>query len=167
MRPYLKEREKRGRREGRKEEEGRRLEREVKSPGFSSRGPGSNSQHCHGGSQPCITPVPGYLIFSSGLFKYQSHMCYRHTCRENTHTHTTHTHSHTHSTHTYSYTLTHSHSHTHSYTLTLTHTNTHSHTHSHTLTHTHLLIHTLTHTPTYHLHTEERWSANVESLYFS
>ena len=33
----------------------------AKSTGFSSIGPGFNSQHPHGGSQPSVTPVPGDL----------------------------------------------------------------------------------------------------------
>ena len=32
---------------------------EVKSPGCSSRGPGFDSQHPHGGSQLSMTPFPG------------------------------------------------------------------------------------------------------------
>lgn len=71
MRPYLKEGEKMGwrgeEREGGEEEV---LQKEIKSPVFSSRGPGFNSHHHHGSSQPPITLVPGHLIFSSGLFKH-------------------------------------------------------------------------------------------------
>jgi hypothetical protein len=37
-----------------------------KSTGCSSRGPGFDSQHLHGGSQPPMTPVPGDLLAISG-----------------------------------------------------------------------------------------------------
>lgn len=41
----------------------------------------------HGSSQPAVTPAPGNLTPSSGLWEHQVHtVTYRHTCRQNTHT---------------------------------------------------------------------------------
>jgi hypothetical protein len=39
----------------------------VKSIGCSSRGPGFDSQHPHGGLEPPAIPVLGYLMPSSGF----------------------------------------------------------------------------------------------------
>ena len=59
----------------------------FKSTGCSCRGPGFDSQHPHGSSQVCASPVPGDLMPSSGLHRPCRHRVYRHTCRQNTHTH--------------------------------------------------------------------------------
>jgi hypothetical protein len=40
----------------------------------SSGGPGFNSQHPHGGSQPSVTPDPEEQTSFSGLCKQQAHM---------------------------------------------------------------------------------------------
>lgn len=77
----------------------------VKSTGCSSKGPGFNSQHPHGGSQPqhSLTPTPGNQTPSSGFYVHQAlpaacetsrppwtsgmYTVHRHTHRQNTHTH--------------------------------------------------------------------------------
>lgn len=56
----------------------------VKCTGCPPRGPGFNSWHPHGGSQPSVTIAPGDQMSSSGLHGNQAN---RHICRENTHTH--------------------------------------------------------------------------------
>jgi hypothetical protein len=43
---------------------GKKDGRAVKSTGYSSRGPGFDSQHQHGSSQPCVTGIP--LLASLG-----------------------------------------------------------------------------------------------------
>jgi hypothetical protein len=45
----------------------------FKSTGSSSRGPAFDSQHPHCSSQPSITPVLGYLVLSSGLYRLMLH----------------------------------------------------------------------------------------------
>lgn len=44
----------------------------VKSTGDSSRGPGFNPQHPHGGSQPSLAPILGNTMPSSGFHWYQA-----------------------------------------------------------------------------------------------
>lgn len=39
----------------------------VKKSCYSSREPGFDSQHLHGGSQPSVAPVPGDIMTSSDL----------------------------------------------------------------------------------------------------
>lgn len=53
---------------------GKRDDPVVKTAGYSSRGPGYDSKHPYGGSQPSITPVPGRVTPSSGFCYYQGHM---------------------------------------------------------------------------------------------
>jgi hypothetical protein len=48
----------------------------VKNTGCSSKGSEFDSQHPYSGSQPSVTPVPGDLMSSSGLFGYQGHKWY-------------------------------------------------------------------------------------------
>jgi hypothetical protein len=57
----------------------------VETSSYTSRGLGFDSQSPHGNLQPCITPVPGDLMLSSGFHGHCIHI----------HTHT-HTHTHTH-----------------------------------------------------------------------
>ena len=56
----------------------------TRGPGCSTRGPEFTCQNLHGSSQPSVTPVPGHLMLSSDLCKYQ-HMLHRH--GQDTHTH--------------------------------------------------------------------------------
>lgn len=54
---------------------GWRCDSVVKRSGCSFRGPGLNSQRPREGSQPSVTPTPGDLTPSSGLFGHQAHTC--------------------------------------------------------------------------------------------
>lgn len=44
----------------------------VKRTSCSSIGPGFDSQHSHGSSQPSITPIPGNPMTCSGLYRHQT-----------------------------------------------------------------------------------------------
>lgn len=49
---------------------------------------GPQVARCHkGSSQSSVTPVPGDLMPSSGLYGHQAHKWYRHTCTQDTRTH--------------------------------------------------------------------------------
>ena len=47
-----------------------------KSIGWSSRGPGFDSQHPYGGLHPSVAPVPGRLMPPSGFCQYQVYTWY-------------------------------------------------------------------------------------------
>jgi hypothetical protein len=51
------------------------------------KGPGFDSQHPHGGSQPSITHIPGELMLSSDLFRHWPHTWYTDIHAIKTHTH--------------------------------------------------------------------------------
>lgn len=57
------------------------------STGSSSRDPKFGSQHPHGSSKPCVTPVPGDTKCSSGFCAHQAHMWYVDIYKQNTHIH--------------------------------------------------------------------------------
>jgi hypothetical protein len=48
----------------------------FRSVGFSSKGPGFDSQHPHDSSQLCLTSDPGGMVPFSGLYKHQAYIWY-------------------------------------------------------------------------------------------
>lgn len=58
----------------------------LRSP-FSCTGPESSSQKPRGSPQLCMTQVPGNLMPSLDLHRYQTHTWRTHTRRQNTHSH--------------------------------------------------------------------------------